>query len=163
MLAEGYHIDTDKLSDIFKEVKRGYLSIVRKVTVWSPETEILLHGYDFAIPRSGGKWMGIPFASLGYSLAIDLPAQIIRVVVDQFYALEEVARTSNRVHVMNNRNQLQGHWHDELHPDKSGGKSGIDMLSRCSILGQSSKCLEIIFYVPGVSVTGVPHCSAARC
>jgi hypothetical protein len=112
-------IDETKLKDIFKEVKRGYLSIVRKVSVWSPNTEILLQGYDFAIPRSGGKWMGVPLASLGYSLENDLPAKIIGVVVDQFYTLlTEVAQTSSRVHVMNNRNQLWGHWHDELHPDK---------------------------------------------
>ncbi|TAW00051.1 hypothetical protein ELI24_17470 [Rhizobium ruizarguesonis] len=129
------YIDKASLTDIFAEVKRGYVSIINKVSVWSPHTEILLQGYDYAIPRPGGQWMGTPFANLGYSVADPLPARIIRLVVDEFYALlDEVRQVRPRVHVMNNRNQLQGHWHDELHPDKVAatrvGNAYIDEMFR---------------------------------
>ncbi|MDR9759350.1 hypothetical protein RJJ37_06835 [Rhizobium redzepovicii] len=129
------YIDRARLTEIFAEVKRGYVSIIQKVSVWSPATEILLQGYDYAIPRPGGQWMGTPFASLGYSLSDPLPARIIHLVVDAFYELlDDVRQVRPRVHIMNNRNQLQGHWHDELHPDKVAatkvGSAYIDEMFR---------------------------------
>lgn len=112
------YVRRDNLRAIFDEVERGYLRIIDNVRTWSPATQILLHGYDHAIPRSGGPWMGTPFSALGYDVDSPITASIIKLVVDDFYQLlDGVARNKRNVHVIDVRGKCANHWHDELHPD----------------------------------------------
>ncbi|NTJ36269.1 hypothetical protein G6K86_32210 [Agrobacterium rhizogenes] len=114
-------IEAAKLDAIFSDVAKGYHRVLKEVRLWSPNTHIFIHGYDHAIPRVGGKWMGTPFHELGYDLTTPLPEEIIRIVVDKFYLLlAGVAGTDKHVHLVNVRGTLQNHWHDELHPDHEG-------------------------------------------
>ncbi|MGO7532746.1 hypothetical protein [Rhizobium leguminosarum] len=113
------YIRKDNLKVIFAEVAAGYQRIIENVQAWSRNTEILLHGYDHAIPRPGGPWMGTPFSALGYNVDDPVAAAIIRAVVDEFYdLLSDFDRRERKVHLINARGCCAGHWHDELHPDK---------------------------------------------
>ncbi|MBY3258708.1 hypothetical protein HFO09_29820 [Rhizobium laguerreae] len=114
------YVRKDNLKAIFAEVAAGYQRIIDNVQAWSRNTQILLHGYDHAIPRPGGPWMGTPFSALGYNASDPIAAAIIRVVVDEFYGLlADFDRRESGVHLINARGCCTGHWHDELHPDKS--------------------------------------------
>lgn len=113
------YIRTDRLRSIFEDVEDGYHKIIRDVQTWSPKTHIFLHGYDHAIPRPDGPWMGRPFSALGFDVASALPRKIIKYLVDEFYKLlRGIAARHAKVHLIDARGCLKGHWHDELHPDR---------------------------------------------
>lgn len=117
------YIESAKLEEIFKTVQDGYRTIIRDVRTWSPKTHILIHGYDHAVPRHEGRWMGTPFTELGFDITGNLPRAIIKLIVDAFYRLlEQVADEDLKVHLVNVRGCCEGHWHDELHPDEIGAE-----------------------------------------
>ena len=107
-------------------LRAGYLEIADDVKAKSTnKTHMLVHGYDYPIPRPDGVWIGKPFHSKGYDLRRDkeLIAAILKHLVDQFYSmLEGVARSRRNVTVVNLRNVCAGRWNDELHPKAAASK-----------------------------------------
>jgi len=112
-------LNMDAVNDAFEKLREGYTTIAAETEVWAnSNTTLLIHGYDYAIPRPGGEWIGTPLEDLDYDLVTD-SAQIrtlIKHLVDEFYSvLGGVAANSPVTKVMNLRNIINGRWNDELH------------------------------------------------
>lgn len=107
-------------------LRAGYVEIAADVKAKSSgRTRMLVHGYDYAVPRKDGVWLGRPFQDKGYDLQADktLIAEILKYLVDQFYGmLESVARQRRNVTVVDLRNAVRGRWDDELHPKEPASR-----------------------------------------
>lgn len=120
-------LDRAKVDGIYDKIRDQYLQIISLVNVSSPQTKILLHGYDHAIPKSGGRWLGVPFTSKGYTPESPLCSYIIAVLVDRMYELlGEIAASNRTVRVVDVRGLCSNHWHDELHPDRVAARAIAD-------------------------------------
>jgi|GEM_PF-1666591 len=121
-----YYVDDRILHDRLETLKSGYLTIAKEAWVWSSQkTRMLVHGYDYPIPRRNEPWLGRPFESRGYDLIADadLIGTILELLVDRFYAmLEDVAAESANVIVVDLRRVCAGRWHDELHPTTAASR-----------------------------------------
>jgi hypothetical protein len=104
------------------EIKARYKGVAKQVTTWTTRTTLLLHGYDYAVPKPGGEFLGRRFEALGYSIAGGMPKKIVREGIDRYYAiLEEVAASAGgRVKIVNCRDAIGAKWHDEIHATSSG-------------------------------------------
>lgn len=127
-------LDTEKVSEVYKRVATLYKRIIKFVNVSSPKTQIFLHGYDHAVPRTGGKWLGTPFSSKGYRPDSKLCADIIAALVDRMYeTLESIASSNRTVHVVDVRGICRNNWHDELHPNEPAAKAIAEKFIRSMI------------------------------
>lgn len=115
-------IDRKKFDAALTRVGKGYRLVAKETKAWTTRTKLLIHGYDYAIPRAGGQWLGRPLADKGYAPTGALAKEIIKYLVDRFYEeLEDVASEAGaRVKLVNCRGACAGNWHDELHPNKRG-------------------------------------------
>lgn len=86
----------------------------------APQTPILCHVYDYAIPTRG-RWLGQPLAAVGIGDP-GFQREIVRAIVDRFYAeLTTLADGFSQVRVIDTRGVVgDARWHDELHPDDTG-------------------------------------------
>ena len=106
-------------------ITQHYDSLFSQLTNQFPRLRILCHGYDYALPRSGGKWLGRPLQERG--VPRELHNSIIRILIDEFNDILEEAqkRYPARVFHVDIREQIgpnQNSWHDELHPKNPGYK-----------------------------------------
>ncbi|HWK63587.1 MAG TPA: hypothetical protein VNS34_01510 [Rhizobiaceae bacterium] len=120
------YLFTPVLKQTLDFLRGGYMEIADDIRVKSSgRTRMLVHGYDYPIPRNDGVWIGRPFQARGYDLRADkqLIADILKYLVDQFYTmLEAVQRRKRNVTVINLRNVCAGRWNDELHPKAAASK-----------------------------------------
>jgi hypothetical protein len=99
-----------------------YATILAKVRTVIPGLPMIIHGYDYAIPRPNGTWLGAPMDRLGISSDIVKRQAIVRAIIDDFHRrLSEFANTNADVVHVDLRGTVPGHlWFDELHPDTDG-------------------------------------------
>ena len=113
---------TQVLNEI-EEIYRGLFSRLKRAF---PGLKILCHGYDYAIPTKGGRWLGKPMEGLQIK-AKGLQAAIIRVLIDQLNdALISIAKDfGETVFHVDCRETVdpKTQWHDELHPTDDGYRS----------------------------------------
>jgi N-acetylmuramoyl-L-alanine amidase len=100
-----------------------YSRVVTGLTQRFPDLTILLHGYDYALPRRDGGWLGVPLASRG--VPQEMWAPVIAILIDEFnQELQSLAnRFPGRVFHIDCRTHVGGHlnsWADELHPKNAG-------------------------------------------
>jgi lysophospholipase L1-like esterase len=118
------YIKPTEFKAILKNLKQGYAQMIKNITVWSSRTNVLLQGYDYAIPRENGPWLGKPFSKIGFAWNDPLTQGIIKYSVDAFYAmLKGLADSSKHVHLINARGCCKGNWNDELHPNATASKN----------------------------------------
>lgn len=111
-------INRTELDNVMRRMRRGYRTLAQETAVWSPGTILVIHGYDYAIPRNNGKWIGSQLQAKGYDPLAQLSRDIIRLLVDRFYSsLQIVANENSHVELANLRNTVGNRWHDELHPN----------------------------------------------
>ncbi len=123
------YLDADRLNDTVLKLRTGYMQVAAEIRVWSAGTRMLVHGYDYPVPRAGEPWLGLPFADKGYDLVGDaaLIQGIIALLVDSFYAmLAGVAADEAHVTVVNLRGICTGRWNDELHPEAEASRDLAD-------------------------------------
>lgn len=117
---------TDLVADTYRRIFKAYGTIARECEVWAGgKTSMLVHGYDYVIPRPDGVWLGKPFQRRGYDLVADEPIirEIIRFLIDGLYqTLEDLAKQFSIFHVMNLRNTVNDRWTDELHTERSASE-----------------------------------------
>lgn len=103
-------------------IGESYEGVAKQVTTWTSRTTLLLHGYDHAIPKPGGIFLGQRFEGLGYDVAGGMPRKIVREAIDRYYTkLFDVAdKTGRRVSVVDCRGAVGTRWHDELHATTTG-------------------------------------------
>jgi GDSL-like Lipase/Acylhydrolase family len=107
------------LSEVIGQIRR---LIEGALAAW-PETRVMIHGYDYLVPRENGPRLGAPLAAFG--IPLDVGARALRLIVDALnHALAALVADfrGRAVHV-----DLRGtipwraeHWQDELHPKTPG-------------------------------------------
>lgn len=127
-------LDLEKVDQVYKRVAKLYRRIIKFVNDSSSNTQIFVHGYDHAVPRSGGKWLGTPFTSMGYRPEAKICADIIAALVDRMYeTLALIAASNHTVHVVDVRGLCRNNWHDELHPNSLAAKAIAEKYIRTMI------------------------------
>jgi len=119
------YLVADRFEAVMKKLKDGYVEVAEYVRDKSPETQVLVHGYDYPVARADGPWVGRPFLRRGFDMGADkdLIAAILEHLIDRFYdMLEEVAEKQPNVMVIDIRNVVRGRWTDELHPELEASK-----------------------------------------
>ena len=121
VLNDAYHKSLSEVCAAYKEKLCKLISHKEGMT-------IIVHGYDYVIPRYGkaGKWLGKGFVSKGYEhrgqfdqLRID----VAQTIVDQFNREQKkLSRDFSNVVYLSNLGRVDG-WYDEIHPDQSSAKS----------------------------------------
>ncbi len=88
-----------------------------------PSVKILVHGYDYVIPREGkkGRWLGKFMKSSGINSQADRNGAM-RFAIDMFNEkLSDLSSRYNNVSYINLRGVIKPYqWHDEIHPDELG-------------------------------------------
>ncbi len=87
-----------------------------------PKLKILCHGYDYAIPRDAGTWLGGPLAERG--VAERLWPEVVVLLIDavNLEIKTVAAELPGRVFPIDCRGLVgsANSWHDELHPKDPG-------------------------------------------
>ena len=124
-------LNMTSVEDAINKLTQGYSTIANETEVWaSGKTIMLMHGYDYPIPRSGEPWLGKPLEDKGYHLADDAAqiSSILTYLVDRFYGmLASTVAGSSVARLIDLRNTVNGRWNDELHP-KSAASTDIASL-----------------------------------
>jgi hypothetical protein len=113
--------------DNLNNVISKYEALIIAVEMRAPHVIMLGHGYDYAIPRRDGPWLGGPMTSLGIDpvFHLELSKAIIRLMIDLFNnrlkALEK-AHSINFKYVDLRGSIKRDEWWDELHPLEVGAK-----------------------------------------
>jgi lysophospholipase L1-like esterase len=107
-----------------KLIVRNYESLIQRVHMRAPNAIMLGHGYDYAIPRSSGPWIGngMMFVGLDPTFQAALCQAIVRIMIDAlFYALAAFATTYSNYRYIDLRGAIgKNQWRDELHPTEAG-------------------------------------------
>lgn len=106
--------------DNLRSVLDGYATLLTRLARVAPETPVITHAYDYAVP-SGGRWLGQPMRALGITDA-GLQRRIVREIVDRFHTeLSGLTGPFPLLRVVDTRNSVAANqWHDELHPTDAG-------------------------------------------
>ncbi len=118
--------DMKRIENALQKISNGYEQLAKETTTYaSGKTDLLIHGYDYPVPRSGEPWLGEPLEDRGYDLNKDAVqiAEIFVFLVDSLYdCLAQVARKHSCVQVIDLRNIVGSRWNDELHPKTNASK-----------------------------------------
>ncbi|MGL6072999.1 MAG: DNA/RNA non-specific endonuclease [Fimbriiglobus sp.] len=99
-----------------------------------PNVVMMIHGYDYALPRPNGDWLGTPLAQR--KVPKNLWAEVIRIVIDKFNARLKSFESlfPGKVFHIDCRTAVGGDikdWHDELHPTDDGyGRAAACFIER---------------------------------
>ena len=112
-----------KMAADLEGVYRGFLTAVSKL---SPGTEVIVHGYDYCLPRREGQWLGEPLAFRGFDPVFqrEFARAIVRLLVDDLnIRLKRIAGSLPNVRYVNLRGTLgENDWWDELHANEGGAQ-----------------------------------------
>lgn len=105
------------LDDAFSYYERIFRDVLGAV----PGATVVCHGYDYAIPRADGRWLGKPMLQQGIADPA-LQRAITAVMVDMFNkGLKRVAAMFEHVRHVDCRGAVPpDEWYDELHPTNTG-------------------------------------------
>ena len=133
-----FDVDHDKPSDAPYYVKQNfyvnlnyivsqYESLIRQIEIRTPHVIMLGHGYDYAIPRDSGPWLGTPMIRQGLvpSVRPKLCQAIVRVIIDAFNDNLKILQANHAKHFkfVDLRNTIKpNEWWDELHPLDAGAR-----------------------------------------
>ncbi|HTG03324.1 MAG TPA: SGNH/GDSL hydrolase family protein [Bradyrhizobium sp.] len=110
--------------DNLKLIVQNYESLIQRVHVRAPNVIMIGHGYDHAIPRSSGPWIGngMLFVGLDPTFQAALCQAIVRIMIDAFNnALAAFAMTYSNYRYVDLRGAIgKNQWRDELHPTVAG-------------------------------------------
>jgi hypothetical protein len=118
-----YYIKPEFYANL-KLIAQNYESLIQRVHLRAPEVIMLGHGYDYAIPRSSGPWIGngMMFVGLDPTFRADLCQAIVRIMIDAFNnVLAGFATTYSNFRYVDLRGAIgKNQWRDELHPTTAG-------------------------------------------
>lgn len=117
------YVKDAQLKAALKKLGTGFRLAANEAKAAEKSVLMLIHGYDYVIPRKNGKWLGTPFKDAGFAHDEPLAGKIIGLLVDSFNELlSKVATEFSHVRYVNVRKTVQTLWHDELHPTTAGAK-----------------------------------------
>jgi len=117
----------EKFYENLKSIIGEYDALLGVVKVRAPHVILLAHGYDYAIPRIDGPWLGGPLTERGIDPQdhAALGRAIIKLMIDAFNVKLQGLETSHpeNFKYVDLRGTLRpGDWWDELHPLTRGAK-----------------------------------------
>ena len=111
------------MKQVMGRLGKGYRQVAKEAIVFEPNIRMLIHGYDYALPRKNGKWLGTPMQAKGYAHDETIAPKIIAFLVDEFNAvLSSVAQENAHVRHIDVRGTVKTRWHDELHPKEPAAR-----------------------------------------
>jgi hypothetical protein len=119
-------------------VRAGYEDLIELRDRLSPDTHLVFHAYDFAIPDGRGvcggllgPWLQPAFRMRGFPL--DPPteaAEVVRVMLTDFAAMLNGLTGHKKVSFVNGQGTLapvRESWHNELHPSADGFNAFVEL------------------------------------
>ncbi len=108
-------------------VRAGYEDLITLRDKLSPNTHLVFHGYDFAIPDGRGichlgPWLKPTFDLRGFPTRAAAFA-VVEAMLKQFAAMLTTLAVHPKVTFINGQGTLAPNtsaWHNELHPDRDG-------------------------------------------
>nr|WP_256534092.1 SGNH/GDSL hydrolase family protein [Lewinella sp. JB7] len=126
-------LKTTWLTEI-KVIRTYYEGMLEILTREHPDLHVILHGYDYIMPRPDGKWIGKPMIDTGGLTADKDRKALIRFIMDAFnQSIEDLARPYANAHFIDVRGtvpQDPRFWHDEIHPNDYGFRLVADKFIR---------------------------------
>lgn len=129
-----HHLDSTRFAAALAIVRAGYEDLIALRNKHSPDTHIVLHGYDFAIPDGRGvcglgPWMKPTFDLHNFpdrTKAQEVVTEMLR----QFAAMVKSMTIAKAVTYIETQGTLApktSSWHNELHPSSDGFDKFADM------------------------------------
>jgi hypothetical protein len=121
------HINQARFDAALTLVRAGYEDLIELRDKLSPNTHIIFHGYDFAIPDGRGvcfygPWLKPAFDMRGFPTVGDGSA-VVKEMLKQFATVLATFTANPKVSFIKTQGKLApsaGSWHNELHPEKPG-------------------------------------------
>jgi hypothetical protein len=118
-------------------VRAGYEDLIALRDALSPDTQLVFHGYDFALPDGRGAchlgpWLKPTFDLRGFPTQA-AGAAVVRRMLEQFAAMLDSLTANPRVTVVATQGTLApkaSSWHNELHPAKTGFDTFAELFRR---------------------------------
>ena len=109
-------------------VGAAYEDLIEMRDRLSPETHLVFHGYDFAIPDGRGichlgPWLKPAFDLRGFPADLGASSQVVQEMLKQFAAMLKALQSHPRVTYVDAQGTLPAlpsSWHNEMHPSKGG-------------------------------------------
>ncbi len=116
-------LDRDSWDLFLRQLKNTYRSIFNSMTGRFPHLQIFFHGYDYALPREGGTWLGGPLEERG--IPKKLWKNVVRILIDEFNEVGKSLAVEFGSHITHVDcrglvGATPGKWFDELHPKDEG-------------------------------------------
>jgi len=117
-------------------VRAGYEDLITLRDRLSPNTHLVFHGYDFAIPDGRGichlgPWLKPTFDLRGFPTRAAAFA-VVQAMLQQFAAMLTTLAVHPKVTFINGQGTLApnpGAWHNELHPNRDGFDRFADLFA----------------------------------
>lgn len=132
------HVHAKRYAAALALVRAGYEDLIGLRDRLSPDTVLVFHAYDFAIPDGRGvcgglmgPWLRPAFRLRGFPL--DPPteaAAAVRVMLEEFASMLEGLARRRKVVVINGQGTLapsKEGWHNELHPSADGFNAFVEL------------------------------------
>jgi hypothetical protein len=106
---------------VLDRIEKLYRRVAAQVRNIAPQTKIVVHGYDYAIPRNEGPHLGKAMRDRGLDPAWDgeLCNAIIRLMIDRFNDRLRKLPSENIIYVDLRGTAGKTGWFDEIHPTKA--------------------------------------------
>jgi hypothetical protein len=115
-----YYINS-QFDAVLDRVEKLYRRVAAQVRNIAPNTKIVVHGYDYAIPRNEGPHLGKPMRDRGLDPAWDgdLCNAIIRLMINRFNDRLKKLPSENIIYLDLRGTAGKTGWFDEIHPTKA--------------------------------------------
>ena len=123
------HIIQHRFDAALALVRAGYEDLIAFRDSLSPQTHLIFHAYDFAIPDGRGvcflgPWLKPAFDSHGFPKTGGVSQEVVKEMLSQFAVmLRDLETRHPRVTTINAQGTLapvKASWHNELHPSRAG-------------------------------------------
>ena len=126
-LTPAAHINQPRYDAILALVRAGYEDLIELRNSLSPDTHLVFHAYDFALPDGRGICHLGPWLKPTFDLK-NFPTQrageeVVIAMLKQFANMLTTLAAQPKVTFMNGQGKLPAKkksWHNELHPSRSG-------------------------------------------
>jgi hypothetical protein len=130
------HLNQPRFDTALGLVRAGYEDLIILRDKLSPNTHLVFHGYDFAIPDGRGichlgPWLKPTFDLRGFPTRAAAFA-VVQAMLQQFAAMLTTLAAHPKVTFINGQGTLApdpSAWHNELHPNRAGFDKFADLFT----------------------------------
>lgn len=109
----------------FEEKVNELMTYIQDICIYfqnhSPQTQVLMHTYDYIIPQLGTGWVGKHMKNAGITAANERQKLLNHMMNTYHDALQQLSEQFPNFQVVDLRSTLKDyHWFDEIHPSSVG-------------------------------------------